>query len=133
MLADAIAIVDVPPNVLIRLAHDDDYTVAAPILERSNVLTSNILADIARTKSMRHVMAIASRSELTEEVTDILVERGNSDMMRWMAGNERIKFSERGFARMINTAKSDKILAAIIATRSDIPAELQPFLKLALG
>jgi uncharacterized protein (DUF2336 family) len=132
-LADAVAIVDVPPNVLTRLAYDDDFTIAAPILERSNVLTPQVLADIAKTKGIRHLFAIGSRPELPESVADILVERGNTDLMRRMAGNERIKFSETGFARMINAAKGDKVLASIIATRSDIPPELQPFLKLALG
>ena len=132
-LAEAVAIVDVPPNVLVRLAYDDDFTIAAPILERSNVLTPEMLADIARNKGIRHLFAIGSRPELPESVADILVERGNTDLMRRMAGNERIKFSETGFARMINAAKGDKVLASIIATRSDIPPELQPFLKLALG
>lgn len=132
-LAEAVAIVDVPPNVLTRLAYDDDFTIAAPILERSNVLTHQVLADIARNKGIRHLFAIGSRPQLPESVADILVERGNTDLMRRMAGNERIKFSETGFARMINAAKGDKVLASIIATRSDIPPELQPFLKLALG
>jgi uncharacterized protein (DUF2336 family) len=133
VLAEAVAIVDVPPNVLIRLAYDDDIAIAAPILERSNVLTMEMLADIARTKSVRHVNAIANRPQLNETITDILVERGNVDMMRKIAASEGVKFSELGFARMINAAKNDKTLASIIAARSDIPPELQPFLDLALG
>ena len=40
VLAEAVAIVDVPTNVLIRLAYDDDIAIAAPILERSNVLST---------------------------------------------------------------------------------------------
>ena len=132
-LAEAVAIVDVPANVLVRLAYDDDIAIAAPILERSNVLTMETLADIARTKSIGTMVAIAGRAQLTEAITDVLIERGNSDLMRKLAANEGAKFSEFGFARMINAAKSDKVLAATIAARSDVPAELQPFLQLALA
>jgi uncharacterized protein (DUF2336 family) len=132
-LAEAVAIVDVPANVLVRLAYDDDIAIAAPILERSNVLTMETLANIAKTKGLRHQMAIAGRAQLSESVTDVLVERGHSDLMRKLAANEDTKFSELGFARMINAAKSDKVLAATIAARTDVPGELQPFLKLALA
>lgn len=131
-LAEAVAVVDVPANVLIRLAYDDDIAIAAPILERSNVLTMETLADLARKKSHRHLILIAGRAQLSEAVTDVLVDRGNSDLMRKLAANEGARFSELGFARMINAAKSDKVLAATIAARPDVPAELQPFLKLAL-
>jgi len=133
VLAQAMAIVDVPANVLVRLAYDDDIAIAAPILERSNVLTTATLTDIVRTKSARHINAIAHRPQLTEPVTDAMIERGNSDLLRKIAGNEGAVFSEMGYARLINAAKSDKVLAATVAARPDVPAELKPFLELALA
>ena len=132
-LAAAVAIVDVPANVLVRLAYDDDIAIAAPILERSNVLTTETLVDIAKTKSHRHLTAIASRAQLPDAVTDVLVERSNSDLARQLATHEGATFSEMGFARLINAAKSDKVLAATLAARPDVPEELQPFLQLALA
>lgn len=132
-LAAAVAIVDVPANVLVRLAYDDDIAIAAPILERSNVLTMETLEDIAKTKSHRHLAAIVERAQLAEPVTDVLVARGNSDLARKLAANEGARFSELGFARLINAAKSDKVLAATLAARPDVPDELQPFLQLALA
>ncbi len=133
VLAEAVAIVDVPANVLVRLAYDDDIVIAAPILERSNVLTTETLVDIARTKSHRHLLAIATRAQLPEAVTDVLIERSNSDLARKIAAHEGARFSEMGYARLINSAKGDKVLAAAIAGRTDVPDELQPFLKLALA
>ncbi len=61
------------------------------------------------------------------------MERGNSDLVRKLAANEGARFSETGYARMINAAKNDKVLATTIAARPDVPEELQPFLKLALS
>jgi len=34
---------------------------------------------------------------------------------------------------LINKAKGDKMLATTIASWTDVPSELEPFLKLALG
>ena len=131
-LAAAVAIVDVPANVIVRLAYDDDIAIAGPILDRSNVLTTETLADIAQTKGHRHLAAIAGRAQLAECVTDILIERSNSDLVRKVAANESARISELGFVKLINAAKSDRILAATIAARTDVPPELLPFLKLAL-
>lgn len=132
-LAAAVAVVDVPSNVIVCLAYDDDIAIAGPILEKSNVLTMEILADIATTKSHRHLAAIAGRAQINETVTDALIARGNSDVIRKVAANEGTRFSEIGFVKLINGAKSDKVLAATIASRPDIPPELLPFLKLALA
>ena len=132
-LAAAVAIVDVPANVIVRLAYDDDIAIAGPILEKSNVLTAEILADIAATKSHRHLAAIAGRAQINETITDALIARGKSDVIHKIAANEGARISELGFVKLINGAKSDKILAATIAARPDIPPELLPFLKLALA
>lgn len=132
-LAAAVAVVDVPANVIVCLAYDDDIAIAGPILEKSNVLTAEILADIAATKSHRHLAAIAGRAQINEPVTDALIARGNSDVTRKIAANEGAHFSEIGFVKLINSAKGDKVLAATIAARSDIPPELMPFLQLALS
>jgi hypothetical protein len=39
----------------------------------------------------------------------------------------------RGAVQFHFLAKTDKALAAAIATRTDLPPELEPFLKLTLG
>jgi hypothetical protein len=48
-----------------------------------------------------------------------------------VAGNAGARVSELGFARLIHLAKGHAALASALAGRSDIPAELQPFLELA--
>jgi uncharacterized protein (DUF2336 family) len=44
-------------------------------------------------------MAIASRREVDQVVTDILIERGTPPMMRRIAANEGAAISHVGFAR----------------------------------
>ncbi len=65
-------------------------------------------------------------------MTDILVERGNAEIAARLAANPGAKLSELGFVKLINRAKTDVALAGTIAARTDIPPELEPFLKLTL-
>lgn len=122
-----------PANVIGRLAHHDDIAVAGPVLEKSHVLTDDVLAEIAGAKGPRHLAAIAGRAQIVQTVTDILVERGNSEVARKAISNLGASFSELGFVRLIGRAKTDKPLAASISSRIDMPTELGPFLKLTLA
>jgi uncharacterized protein (DUF2336 family) len=122
-----------PANVVACLACHDDIAVAGPVLEKSTVLTDETLAEIARTNSERHLAAIVARTQIGETVTDILVERSHSAVACNMTTNPGACFSDLGFVKLLNRAKTDKKLAAAIAGRTDVPSELEPFLKLALA
>jgi uncharacterized protein (DUF2336 family) len=122
-----------PANVVGRLSCNDDIAVSGPVLDKSNVLTDETLVEIAKTKSQKHLSAIAGRTRISDSVTDVLVDRGNSDVARKVTANQGARLSEFGFVKLINRAGSDKALATAIADRPDMPPELQPFLKLALA
>jgi uncharacterized protein (DUF2336 family) len=65
-----------PPSTVRRLARNDEISIAEPVLKESACLTSADLIDLARHKSERHVLAIASRWQLKEVITDALIARG---------------------------------------------------------
>jgi uncharacterized protein (DUF2336 family) len=120
-----------PANVIGRLSNDNDIAIAGPVLEKSNVLTDENLAAIARTKSQEHLLAIAGRKRISEIVTDVLVDRGNTDVALKVVANLGALFSERGFVKVVHVARGNEALAAAIAARKDVPEELLPFLQLA--
>lgn len=122
-----------PTNVVARLSGSDDIAVSGPALEKSDSLSDRTLLEIAGKKSQKHLAAIAGRLRISELVTDVLVDRGNSDVSRKVTANRGARISEIGFVKLINRAKSDKDLATAILHRDDLPAELLPFLKLALA
>jgi uncharacterized protein (DUF2336 family) len=122
-----------PLNVIAHLSCNDDFAVSGPILENSNVLTDSTLAEIAKTKSQKHLVAIAGRPQLSETVTDPLVDRGSSEVAHKVTANPGARLSELGFVKLIGRAKTDKALAEAIANRIDLPPELEPFLRLALA
>ena len=55
-----------PPKLTRSLAFDDEITVAAPVLIRSERLTDADLIENASTKSQEHLLAIAQRLKLSE-------------------------------------------------------------------
>ena len=122
-----------PTHVIVSLAQDDDIAVSGPILESSLALPDKTVAEIASVKGPKHLAAIAGRRRIDEIITDILVDRGSPDVSYKIVANPEARLSEIGFVKLINRAKTDKTLAAAIAGRNDLPEELLPFLKLALG
>ena len=107
--------------------------VAGPVLEKSNALSDQTLIEITATKRPNHLIAIAGRTQISETVTDALLDRGNSDVVHKVIANYGARISELGFVKLIGHAKTDKALAAVIAKRTDLPPELEPFLRLTLS
>jgi uncharacterized protein (DUF2336 family) len=113
-----------PPNVLRTLAHDDDITVAGPVLKLAKRLQEADLVDLAETKSQEHLQAISERRGLGEAVTDVLVRRGDREVARQVAENHGARISETGFVRLVARAESDGILAEKVGLRPDIPPKM---------
>jgi uncharacterized protein (DUF2336 family) len=120
-----------PPKVVRSLAFDDSIEVAAPVLIHSPQLSEDDLVANARTKSQGHLLAISQRSSLSEAVTDVLVDRGDTGVVRSVAENSGARFSYNGFGRLVERAQADDILAETVGGRSDVPRH--HFLKLLEG
>ncbi len=85
---------------------------------------------IAGKTGQKQLAAIAGRAQISESVTNVLVERGDAAVSRKVSANLGARISETGFVKLINKAKKDRELATAISSRSDLPEELVPFLKL---
>ena len=112
---------DAPPNIVRRLALDDAIVVAEPILSHSVRVDNTTLVEGARTKSQEHLLAISRRDALVESVTDILVERGDQQVVLSTAANPGAAFSEFGYSTLVRRSSSDGDLAACIWSRPEIP------------
>src|SRR5258707_3452046 len=87
-----------------------------------------ILIETAWSKSQAHLMAISKRKVLSDAVTDVLVLRGNDEVIQSTVNNPGAEFSERGFTRLVDRAEGDDNLATCIGLRPTIPRHL--YLKL---
>jgi uncharacterized protein (DUF2336 family) len=113
-----------PVDVVRRLAQDDDIAVAGPVLKQSRRLNETDLVDIAQTKSQAHLLAISGRTGIAEPVTDVLVRRGDREVVRSVADNRDARLSEGSFFTLVDRAEKDGVLAEKVGLRPDIPARL---------
>ncbi len=129
LLADRLASVANAPRSTIRsLALDDVIEVAGPVLSRSERLDDETLIEAARGKGQSHLLAISVRKVLTQAVTDVLVQRGNDEVLQSTVSNPGAAFSERGYTRLVHRAEGDENLATCLGLRPELPRHL--YLKL---
>jgi len=125
LLSNRLAPLDTAPRLTIRaLALDDVIEVAAPVLSQSERLDDDALIEAARNKSQAHLIAISTRRVLSDAVTDVLVLRGNDEVIQSTVNNPGAEFSEQGFTRLVDRAEGDDNLATCIGLRPTIPRHL---------
>jgi uncharacterized protein (DUF2336 family) len=100
-----------PANLVRAFAFDDAIAVAAPVLSQSTALSESDLAVTASTQSQGHLYAIAQRRTISEAITEILIERGEPDVVHTVAKNAGARF------RMVVFANSWCGLATIPSLR----------------
>ena len=130
-LSTRLALIDnAPIRVIRRLAQDDEIAVAGPVLTHSPRLCVNDLVQIAHSKGQTHLLAISGRRHLDEAVTDVLLDRGNREVIHKLASNAGASFSEPGFTTLVLKAEADEGIAESVGLRLDVPSHLfQQLLK----
>jgi uncharacterized protein (DUF2336 family) len=113
-----------PPNTLRILALDDVIDVASAVLIQSEILDDPTLIECAKTKSQDHLLAMSLRQQLSEKVTEVLVDRGDQQVVLSTAKNAGAKFSDKGFIILIERSKASDALTMCVGHRSDIPERL---------
>jgi uncharacterized protein (DUF2336 family) len=113
-----------PPKILRVLACDDAIDVASPILTQAENLDSETLIECARTKNQEHLLAISRRKVLPEVLTEVLVERGDQQVVLSTAKNKGAKFSVKGFDTLIRRSRGDDALSTCVGLRPDLPPQL---------
>ena len=82
------------------------------------------LIECAETKGKDHLLAISRRKTLAETVIDVLVTRGDQRVVLSTAQTSGARFSDRGFAVLVDRSNADERLAVCVGSRPDIPTRL---------
>ena len=125
-LANRLAPVEnAPPTTVRRLAHDPAMEVAGPILTQSTRLTDDDLKAIAEDSSRKdcqdRLFAISKRATLSEHVSDVLVARGNRDVVLSVTHNAGASISDASYGKLVDRSIDDEVLAICVGMRKDIP------------
>jgi uncharacterized protein (DUF2336 family) len=120
-LAERLSVLgNAPPTLVNQLAREDEISIAGPLLRRSPVIAEPTLIEIARMKGQGHLLAMSERPKLASGVTDVIVRRGDREVVRRVAGNAGAEFSQAGYASLIKRAGGDGVLTLAVGQRADL-------------
>jgi uncharacterized protein (DUF2336 family) len=123
-LARCLAPLEHPPRQIVgQLARDPSAAVAAPILRRVLELADSDIIAVCDVGSEAHLHAVAGRPAISEQVSDILVDRGGPRVVRTLAGNPGARISDAAFGKLVTRAGTDAQLAEKVGLRTDIPRD----------
>ncbi len=124
-LADTLSDVDAAPHeLLVRLA-SDEVEVARPLLMKSGLLRDTDLLEIIKQCSQEHLLAVSMRAQVSEPISDALVEKGDDTVLGSLAGNAGAELSPSAMETMVARSEDgDGDLQEALVTRKDLPGEL---------
>jgi uncharacterized protein (DUF2336 family) len=122
-LAERLSLLANAPRGLVgQLAREDDVAIAGPLLRRSPVIDEKALIEIASAKGQGHLLAMSERPRLSSDLTDIILRRGDREVVRRAAGNAGALFSQAGYSALIKRASRDGVLTLAVGQRADLSA-----------
>lgn len=120
-LAERLSVLgNAPPMLVDLLAREDEIAIAGPLLRRSPAIAEPTLIEIARMRGQGHLLAISERPILPFGVTDVIVRRGDREVVRRVAGNAGARFSSAGYSSLIKRSGDDGVLTLAVGLRDDI-------------
>ena len=124
ILAEEIKHMDcIPHDVALRLAHDLEEIVSAPILEYSPLLSdADLMEVIACGKVQKAFAAIARRTNLSEKVSDALVQSLDVPAVAALLVNQDAKIRKATMDRIIEQAEEFESWHQPLVMRADLSA-----------
>lgn len=118
-----------PPGIVRQLARDVEILVSGPVLQYSPVLTDQDLLDIINEGGAQGTLpkgalnAIAKRAEVHEQVSDALVNSGDSDVVTDLLGNRDAQIREETLDSIIDRASGIAAWHDPLVRRPKLPPE----------
>jgi uncharacterized protein (DUF2336 family) len=111
---------ELPADVALGLANDVE-AVALPILADSLVLGEADLIRIVRGGSAAKQFAIAGRPDVTEALSDALIDHGTEPAVTRLMGNAAARIAEDGFGRALARFGAGQTVPETMARRETLP------------
>ncbi len=112
------------PRDLVRLLANDKIEIAYPILTTSRVLEDEDLVDIVKYRTFEHQLAVSIRSNLSESVSDSLVEAGNKNVIKCLLQNSTAKISRTTMEYLVEQSEREDIFREPLVHRRDLDKDL---------
>ena len=108
------------PKTLLRYLARDEISVAERLLEEGLGFDDSDLVATVRAGVSAHWLAIARRRELSESVSDALLQTGDVDVVEAVLRNQRAKLSTQGVDLAIVRSRQAPALAQYVVGREEL-------------
>ncbi|PWE17020.1 hypothetical protein DDZ18_09960 [Marinicauda salina] len=112
-----------PRDLILQLARDA-IEVAAPVLQGSSALSEEDLVAIVEEASQQHMRAISQREDVSEKVSEAIVEHGDDETVATLVSNDNASLSRRVYEEVTRRAQESETLQAPLVGRQDTPPDL---------
>ena len=123
-LAQRLATDTTAPHDLIMLLVDDTIEVARPLILNSPLITDADMLRLIAQADVRHQEAVASRPNIGEPVTDVLVRSEHESILTALVRNATARISDAGYASLVEKSRTIAGLQEPLAQRPDLPQHL---------
>lgn len=114
---------DAPRELVVMLANDE-IEVAYPILVESSVLRDLDLIEVIRHRTLQHQLAVAIRRDLSESVSEALVETGHEDVIVALLNNPDARISSTVMRHLVEESRRVDRFQRPLVRRPDLPKDL---------
>jgi uncharacterized protein (DUF2336 family) len=123
-LSQALAKTGVELPEIVRMLANDEIEIARPLLEKSALLKDPDLIEIIRMRTDEHRMAIAMREDVSESVSNALVEYGGEDVIETLLNNHDTQLSARAMEYLVAESRRVDRFQEPLLQREDLPGDL---------
>jgi uncharacterized protein (DUF2336 family) len=102
----------------------DEISISASILQHSRIISQDVLLKVIREKSDDHRMQITARKDLSETLSDALVQHGSDTVVIALLKNETAKIGDETYEAVAKRAEANTALASPLVQRKGVPLDL---------
>lgn len=125
ILADRIATLGWVTRDLVTHLAKDEINISRAILTRHTALNNSDLINIARSKTIEHRIAIASRDNVDHSVSRSLVAFGEAEVIEALLANTKANIDETTYRYLISEADRFPSCETLLLRRNDLPPHAQ--------
>ncbi|WP_188311801.1 DUF2336 domain-containing protein [Salinarimonas soli] len=119
--ARRLATLDSAPSDLLMALAREPIDVAEPVLRYGRNLRGDHLLQVISEEGVEHLRALATRPELSEATTTLMLLRGDREALLACLGNRRARIARATFSALGTAAVTDAGLRGALAGRGDLP------------
>ncbi|MDJ0683598.1 MAG: DUF2336 domain-containing protein [Alphaproteobacteria bacterium] len=112
---------NLPHDLALKLAGDISDSVALPIIQFSEVLNDEDLIAIVETQSSVRQVAVAERPQVSEAVSDAIVDHGSQDAVVSLVSNNGAEISEQAMVRVVEKHGDVETVQRPLVERAKLP------------